>query len=415
MPEHLKLDKVGVRFPVQFAQRVQRRFPGAVAFTEPTDEILDETHVDESPVERDRDLRRQNLQALILHQLRQVAIKGDLSEAGVRNHGVDQQQPVDDRPGQILGCATILVNQPVTQIDPNVDRRSPTSPTTEDTNRKLLVFFDGSANDWQSRTNVRRLFEIVAVEENPEVISIYMDGVGSSSTPLTGGVFGFGMKARIMEGYKFLARNRGARDKIYIFGFSRGAHQARSLVGLLAYCGLPKANSMSKFELDRKAEEVWDACGKENEVPDTEWRAWKPENGPWLAQRLRVDTDVAEVEFLGIWDTVPGSQFKKFDNFDEAEDEREGIRCKVHPYPTIHVIAHALSRWKTERIQASVRKSAYRSSPYQPAPSVVSWSAFQCGRWLRGFERPCRHFLELDGRFVEGSRNIPRYTTESLF
>jgi uncharacterized protein (DUF2235 family) len=152
------------------------------------------------------------------------------------------------------------------------------------------------------------------------------------------------MKERILDGYKILAKNRSAGEKIYIFGFSRGAHQARALAGLMAYCGLPDASKMEKAALDSLAEKIWNACRKEDEADDNKWIAWKPVDGPFLAKTLGLDTKVAEVEFLGIWDTVPGSQFKEFLDYGEAEDESEGIRYKVQPYPTIHVVAHALSR-----------------------------------------------------------------------
>lgn len=237
----------------------------------------------------------------------------------------------------LTGCA------PMIQAVPSEKRYSATPPTIA-TSKKWLVFFDGTANDIISRTNVRRLFEMVAVEENPNVISIYIDGVGSSSTPITGGVFGFGMKERILDGYKILAKYRKAGEKIYIFGFSRGAHQARALAGLMAYCGLPDASKVEKPELDNLAEKIWSACKNEGEAEDNKWIAWKPDDGPFLKKKLGLDTKVAEIEFLGIWDTVPGSQFKEFHDYGEAEDEKEGIRYKVQPYPTIHVIAHALSQ-----------------------------------------------------------------------
>lgn len=237
----------------------------------------------------------------------------------------------------IAGCAA-----PTIQTVPSEKRYSATPH--ESTSKKWLIFFDGTANDILSRTNVRRLFEMVSVEENPNVWSIYMDGVGSSSAPITGSAFGYGMKERILDGYKILAKNRSAGEKIYIFGFSRGAHQARALAGLMAYCGLPDASKMEKAVLDSLAEKIWNTCRKEDEAEDNKWITWKPEDGPFLAKKLGLDTKVAEVEFLGIWDTVPGSQFKKFHDYGESEDERDGIRYKVQPYPTIHVIAHALSR-----------------------------------------------------------------------
>src|SRR5262249_15905551 len=80
---------------------------------------------------------------------------------------------------------------------------------------------------------------------------------------------------------------------------------------------------------------------------DSYWRGWKPEMGPPFAadikERIRVDTRVAEVAFLGIWDTVPGSSFKTYSNTEEQKDRVPGTRYKIKPYPTMRVMAHAMA------------------------------------------------------------------------
>lgn len=233
-----------------------------------------------------------------------------------------------------FGCAT-----PEVQLIPS-ETRIEQNPPPCDQPRKLMVFFDGTDNELFSRTNVRRLFEIVSSQERPTNFSIYVDGVGSSSFPLIGAVLGYGIKARVLEGYKFLADNYRKGDKVYIFGFSRGAHQARALSGLLSYCGIPNDSYNAK--------DVMNFCIDQEEKDDETWRNWKPSDGVMLntelSKELNITTQVAEIEFLGIWDTVPGSQFKKFDEFRELEDSVEGVRYKSQPYPTIKFIAHALSK-----------------------------------------------------------------------
>lgn len=46
-----------------------------------------------------------------------------------------------------------------------------------------------------------------------------------------------------MAAYRFLMRYYNDGDKIYIFGFSRGAYTARSLAQLLDYIGLLSAGN----------------------------------------------------------------------------------------------------------------------------------------------------------------------------
>lgn len=49
---------------------------------------------------------------------------------------------------------------------------------------------------------------------------------------------GWGVADRIEDGYRFIATNYAAGDNVYIFGFSRGAYEARSLAAFLDKVGL---------------------------------------------------------------------------------------------------------------------------------------------------------------------------------
>ena len=50
---------------------------------------------------------------------------------------------------------------------------------------------------------------------------------------ILGGVFGFGLKRNVLDLYKFPCRNYRDGDKIYGFGFSRGAFTIRMCIGLI--------------------------------------------------------------------------------------------------------------------------------------------------------------------------------------
>jgi len=214
--------------------------------------------------------------------------------------------------------------------------------------KKILIFFDGTGNKWKSRTNVRRLFEMVGSRQDPNVICYYMDGVGARGGVL-GLALGLRMKTRIVEGYRFLSENYNPNDEIYIFGFSRGALQARALAGIISYCGLLDSREIGKQSLAKASERVWSLCLESNDVSEaTVWREYREKNIPLVDNVLRTQIHCtnryADVKFVGVWDTVPGSWFKSFtNNYTESEDRKPGIRYKLSAYPPIHEIVHAVS------------------------------------------------------------------------
>ena len=119
----------------------------------------------------------------------------------------------------------------------------------------IVLLSDGTGNSagkvW--RTNVWQLFQALDLKGSNQ-IAFYDDGVGTSSfLPLAilGGVFGVGLQRNVIDIYKFLCRNYQPGDKIYGFGFSRGAFTIRVVIGLVLNQGL--VNFASEAELDKKA------------------------------------------------------------------------------------------------------------------------------------------------------------------
>lgn len=216
--------------------------------------------------------------------------------------------------------------------------------------KNLFVFLDGTANNPSSATNVYRLYEMISQNNDPYTKSIYIEGVGTRDSlwTLTGMILGLGMEERILMGYKFLALNYQPGDQIYIFGFSRGAHQARSLAGLLAYAGLPEITDEYKDRLMKIGNQILELTKEKSDINyKCEWSSWTPGQAPLLAKAIKkqhnLDMQPVEVTFLGIWDTVPGSFFKTYGTCKEEEDGREGDRYKSDSYPPIRHIAHAVS------------------------------------------------------------------------
>lgn len=196
--------------------------------------------------------------------------------------------------------------------------------------RKLIVFSDGTGNSAGKlhKTNVWRLYQAVdlrppAVSGQPEQIAFYDDGVGTSSfKPLAvlGGALGVGLARNVVDLYIFLSRTWQPGDRIYAFGFSRGAFTIRVLLGLLMSQGLLRCHG-SERDLERLA---WAAYRR---YRASCFPSWSPL--VWAGRQLRDlsirafdavlrrtpydpaacaagpdSADPLHVHFVGLWDTV---------------------------------------------------------------------------------------------------------------
>jgi uncharacterized protein (DUF2235 family) len=70
---------------------------------------------------------------------------------------------------------------------------------------------------------------------------------------LLGSVTGAGIKRNIADCYEFIANHYQPGDRIYLFGFSRGAYTVRSLANLLMLCGIPTKTPEGPLMRFRKA------------------------------------------------------------------------------------------------------------------------------------------------------------------
>jgi uncharacterized protein (DUF2235 family) len=189
--------------------------------------------------------------------------------------------------------------------------------------RNLVVLSDGTGNSAGAlnKTNVWRLYEALDLS-GPDQIATFGDGVGTSKSkwlrPL-GLAFGIGVKKNTLQLYKFLCRNYGDDDRIWCFGFSRGAFTVRTLAGLIQHEGL--VSFRSEEELDRAALAAYRAYRKMAFPTYLPWvfvGRWLRDTAVWLwnkavGQRtyreIKDETltrrrSIIPIEFLGVWDTV---------------------------------------------------------------------------------------------------------------
>ena len=176
--------------------------------------------------------------------------------------------------------------------------------------KNIVLLSDGTGNSagkvW--RTNVWRVFEGLDLSDRHQV-ACYDDGVGTSAfKPLAilGGAFGWGLRRNVLTLYEFLCRNYQPGDRIYGFGFSRGAYTMRVVTGLALNQGLVKGDTDE--ELHRNARLAYSAYRKEKFK--SRWRVEALFRGiRSLFQRnakpdIKVHKDDVQITFLGLWDTV---------------------------------------------------------------------------------------------------------------
>jgi len=167
--------------------------------------------------------------------------------------------------------------------------------------KNIVIFSDGTGQEGGTdhNTNVYNLFNII-LNRSPRQISFYDGGVGTDWRKFTGNIAGRGFSKNVIECYEFIFQNFEQGDKIYLFGFSRGAATVRSLSGFIHYFGiLPKSRSklikeawkIYKYKNSKKREE---AAKRFISLNSTMW---------------------TQIEFLGVWDTVAalGIPNTKFD------------------------------------------------------------------------------------------------------
>ena len=80
-----------------------------------------------------------------------------------------------------------------------------------------------------------------------------------------GGVFGIGLKRNVIDIYTFLCRNYEEGDRIYAFGFSRGAFTMRVLAGVVATQGVLRCQT--EEDLKRYAADAYRHYRRGDKLP----------------------------------------------------------------------------------------------------------------------------------------------------
>lgn len=202
-----------------------------------------------------------------------------------------------------------------------------TQPTASAAGKRIVICCDGTGQTIRAarppgvgdsgatrinatgKSNVLRLFDL-AEKDSADQIAFYDPGIGTfpgferESRPLRrlrnvrDEWLGTGLMENVGEAYKFLMDNYEPGDRVYLFGFSRGAFTVRALAGMLRSVGLlGKGNEA----LLRYATGVVDHMAERHRKGGWQDRERDDDLAREFRKYARVDVRIA---FLGVWDTV---------------------------------------------------------------------------------------------------------------
>ena len=178
--------------------------------------------------------------------------------------------------------------------------------------KNIILCSDGTGNSTIKNrgTNVYKLYEAVDLETPPGEdfqVAFYDDGVGTGSLKLLralGGAFGYGFARNVRQLYTYLARVYRPGDRIYLFGFSRGAYTVRALAGMVGTCGILDGDKLSEPELRRTVSEAYDVY-RLGYRPER-WHAAAARRAAGFRRTHSVyePGNPVRITFIGVWDTV---------------------------------------------------------------------------------------------------------------
>lgn len=232
--------------------------------------------------------------------------------------------------------------------------------------RNLVVAFDGTGNQVEDRlSNVLKLYRFL--EKDDGQIVYYHPGLGTIGlqrpwSPLRqrfqtvfGLATGWGLDDQVLAAYDHLCRTWQEGDRIYLFGFSRGAYTARVLAGFIHLMGLLRPEQVN---LAGSALTAYKRVNTDDKLD----RAWK--------FRRVIGGRRVSIHFMGLWDTV-GSVIVP------RPDRLYWPTMQFLPYtkknPAVRVFRQAASineRRRMFRLYSWIPDQEFRPDPFDKAKPV---------------------------------------------
>ena len=190
----------------------------------------------------------------------------------------------------------------------------PAPPAPQSTPKNIVICCDGTGDEFgPTNSNVVRLYTTLDLDHQTAQVAYYHPGVGTMGAPtarnriekqwtrLTGLAFGAGFRDNVFDAYHFLMTLYNEGDRLFFFGFSRGAYTVRALTGLLHAYGLLRPGNEGHLpyawrEFTAKVNKKGDDLDKGMVTRHTV--------APDFAFRETYSQPRLKIHFVGLWDTV---------------------------------------------------------------------------------------------------------------
>jgi len=218
--------------------------------------------------------------------------------------------------------------------------------------RNLVLCCDGTSNTFgKVNTNVVRIVQILK-HDDPNQLVYYDPGVGTLPEP--GRItrigktvsewidlaFATSLARNVQEAYTYLMNTWQPEDRVFIFGFSRGAYTARVIAAMLHHIGLLPAGMDN---LVPYAIRLLRAARKDDRKIGDEFRRT-------FARQTNGNERHFPIHFVGVWDSVSSVGWV----WDPVKYQHTAFN------PSIATVRHAIS--------IDERRAFYRQNRMKPAP-----------------------------------------------
>lgn len=176
--------------------------------------------------------------------------------------------------------------------------------------KNIVICCDGTGNEVNSElSNVLKLYQIINKNSSQQVY--YNPGIGTGGKyarwnlvkQKVSGLFklatGYGLDKDVLNAYIFLCTHFNSGDKIWLFGFSRGAYTVRVLAALINVVGLLKKDQIN---LSEYALAAYKQASRNSGTNDTQPRSAL--SNAWYFSKVVGAHKHIQIEFIGVWDTV---------------------------------------------------------------------------------------------------------------
>lgn len=297
--------------------------------------------------------------------------------------------------------------------------------------KNIVICSDGTGNTAiKGRgTNVFKLYEALDTcpsrdPDRPLQVAFYDDGVGTEDLKwvrLATGATGWGLSRNVKQLYVELARVYVPGDRIFLFGFSRGAFTVRTLAGFIAFAGLLDA-SKPHLCTRRALEAAARTAYKEYRRRYQTWlskQMWKALTAAGFHRRsadpaaFRAENCVAcepEIEFLGVWDTVDavGLPFQLSDLINQVVR-----RFKFPDRELNHAVKHACHALALDEARASFAPVLWdERSSYDNERIEQVWFAGVHSNVGGGYPRQGMSIVSLDWMMTKAAEHGLRFTDD---